>query len=545
MPRRSLSQSSFFDPEILMPDCLQPGTVPWLLARYRSELFPPWLLAGWRGEGKLGRDAWPAVALLTLLFLRWSEEGISRLGATRRAKFDLQWRAALGLQVGTQTPDEKTLREFETFLRERHPSCGTSRILLLHEHIVRWCLDAGVIGATSIWTTDSTPMWCYGAVLDTVRLLGDGTRLLAQQWAKATGQSFEQVARRWELPYLLAKSTKGHFRIDWSDSDQRTQVVETVARGALHAVGLVRKQIACARHNRQGRLLRRCRHVLRVIEQDIETNKEGHLIIARRVTEERIVSLTDPSARHGRKSKSKTFNGFKIHVVGDIVSGLIASVAVTAGNKHDGSVAHRLIRRAKDLADDIEQVLGDTAYGGATLRHRVKSELGVTLLAPPPPVSSQGTKGLPRNMFAIDFEAQTATCPAGVTTNDHRRVYYDAYKGTASAFRWPTECCLACPMKQRCIGDRKSGCYLRLHPHEQELRQAREDWKDPRIREAYRQRSQCERLVNQMVRHGGRQARSWGLGAAQLQAHLIAIRCNLQLLARALAEREGSSDKAA
>jgi hypothetical protein len=536
MPRRSLSQTSFFDPEVVQPDCLEPGTVPWLLARFRSELFPAWLFDGWRGQGRLGRDAWPAVLLLTLMFLRWSEEGVSRLGSTKRAKTDVSWRAAMGLNMQTQVPDEKTLREFEAFLLTYHPACGTPRYLLLHEHIVRRCLDVGVVGPSPIWTTDSTPMWCYGAVMDTVRLLGDGTRMLAQQWAKATGQSFEQVAQQWELPYLLAKSIKGSFRIDWSKAAQRTEVVETVARGALHAVGQVRKHISCARNKRQGRLLRRCRHLLRVIEQNFETSEDGHLVIARRVAHERIVSLTDPCARHGRKSKSKTFNGFKIHVVGDIVSGLIASVAVTAGNQHDGSVAHRLIRRAKDLSDDIEQVLGDTAYGGATLRHRVKSELGVSLLAPPPPVSAKATKELPRNMFAIDFDAQTATCPAGVTTDDHRRVNYAAYQGTSSVFRWPTQCCQACPMKQQCIGDRKSGRTLRLHPHEQELRQARQDWDDPRVRDAYRKRSQCERLINQMVRHGGRRARSWGQGAAQLQAHVIAMRCNLQLLARALAQ---------
>ena len=75
MPRRSLSQSSFYDPEVVQPDCLEPGTVPWLLARFRSMLFPEWLFKGWRGEGRRGRDAWPAVSLIALLFLRWSEEG--------------------------------------------------------------------------------------------------------------------------------------------------------------------------------------------------------------------------------------------------------------------------------------------------------------------------------------------------------------------------------------------------------------------------------------------------------------------------------------
>jgi hypothetical protein len=358
--------------------------------------------------------------------------------------------------------------------------------------------------------------------------------MLAQQWAKATRSSLEQVAQQWELPYLLAKSIKGHFRIDWSEPAQRSEVVETVARGAIRAVEQVRGAIKTAPQNRRGRLLRRCRQLLRVIAQDIEADADGRLVIAHRVVQDRIVSLTDPSARHGRKSDSHTFSGFKLHLLGDTVSGLIASVTVTSGNRHDSTVAHRLIRRAKDLCRQIELVLGDTAYGGATLRHRVEFELGARLLAPPPPVSVEATKGLPRDAFAIDFAAQTATCPAGVTTDVKKRMWYDAYQAYATAYRWPVEACATCPLKQRCNGDRKGGHYLRLHPHEQELRQAREQWKNVGVREAYRQRSQCERLVGQIVRHGGRRARGWGLGAAQLQAHLIAMRCNLQLLARAL-----------
>ena len=536
MPRRSLSQRSFYDPEVIQPDCLRAGTVPWLLARYRSWLFPAWLFRGWRGEGRRGRDAWPAVSLMTLLLLRWSEEGISRLGSTRRAKHDVCWRAAMGLHLQTPVPDEKTLREFEIFLRQRHPHCGLPRYLLLHEHIVRQCLKAGVVGEQAVWTMDSTPMWCYGAVLDTIRLLGDGTRMLALRWAKATGQSLEQVAEQWNVPYVLSKSIKGHFSIDWREPGQRAQVVEAVARGALRAVEHVRRQIKQARDNRRKRLLRRCRDLVRVVGQDLETDKQGRLVIAKKVARDRIVSLTDRCARHGRKSKSKTFNGFKVHVLGDVVSGLIAAVTVTAANRHDGSVAHRLIRRAKTLSSNLELVLGDTAYAGATMRHRVQSELGVSIVAPPQPISARGD-ALGRESLEVDFEALTATCAAGVTTDDHRRHWVAQYQAVTLSFYWPKEQCKTCPLRSRCCGKRQGGHHVHLHPHDQLLRQARKDWQDPAIRQLYRRRSECERLVNQMVRHGSRRARGWGLGSAQLQAHLIAMRCNLQLLARALASQ--------
>ena len=43
---------------------------------------------------------------------------------------------------------------------------------------------------------------------------------------------------------------------------------------------------------------------------------------------------------------------------------------------------------------------------------------------------------------------------------------------------------------------------------------------------------------NQVIRHGGRRARTWGLAAANVQVHLIAMRCNLGLLAQVLARQD-------
>lgn len=537
MALRTLSQISFYDPEIVQPDCLEVGTVPWLLARHRSKLFPDWIFSGWRGEGRLGRNAWPAITLLTMLFLRWSEEGISRLGSTKRAKTDTSWRAALGLHLRTQVPDEKTLREFEAFLQTRH-ECGTPRYLLLHEHIVRVCLNAGVIGDEPVWTTDSTPVWCYGAVLDTVRLLGEGTRMLVSQWAKATKQNIEQLAESWKVPWVLAKSIKGYFSISWNKEKQRVVVIEQLANGALRVIEEVRRSLKQARSNRRRRLLRRCRYLAKVISDNLETNEQGELVIAKGVAKDRIISLTDPCARHGRKTQSKTFNGFKLHILGDIVSGLIASVTVTAGNRYDGAVAHRLIRRAKDLYDGLEVLLGDTAYGSATLRHRAQAELGVKLITPPPPNTTKRKDAFGREDFKIDFSTPEATCPANIAADRYEHVWSKEHACWTLSFIWHKKVCATCPLHQQCQGKRQGGKRIRLHPYEEELRQARQDWVDPTVRSIYRKRSQCERLVNQMTRHGARRARSWGLGSVQLQAHMIAMRCNLQLLAQALALKE-------
>jgi hypothetical protein len=312
-------------------------------------------------------------------------------------------------------------------------------------------------------------------------------------------------------------------------------MLTTVASGALRAVEHVRHHVDQAPRNRRKRLLRRCRHLLAVIDQNLETDDAGRLVIARKVARDRIVSLTDPCARHGRKTKSKKFKGFKVHILGDVVSGLIAAVTVTPANHHDNSVAHRLIRRAKQINDAIELVLGDTAYSGMALRHRAKRELGVKILAPPQTVAKRGDT-LGREAIDINFETLTATCAAGIVAERHRRVWASAFRGTTYSFHWSKTDCKDCALRARCCGQRQGGHFVHLHPHEQLLRETREQWKAPAIRDMYRRRSECERLVNQMVRHGSRRARSWGLGAAQLQAHLIAIRSNLALLARTLAE---------
>ena len=50
--------------------------------------------------------------------------------------------SAMCLELGGETPSEKTVRDFEKFFRERHGSTQVPRYLLLHEHIVRACLSA-------------------------------------------------------------------------------------------------------------------------------------------------------------------------------------------------------------------------------------------------------------------------------------------------------------------------------------------------------------------------------------------------------------------
>lgn len=538
MSRRPQSQVSFFDPEFADPGCLEPSTLPWLLARYRDQLFPAWLFVGWKPLGRRGPKGWAGSILMTVVLLRWCEEGMSRKAAVRRARRDTTWRAAMGLPIGGKTPSARTLRRFEAFLQRRHPEVGVPHYILLHEHFVRLCLDAGVLGARPVWAMDSTPMWAYGAMLDTIRLLGDGLRMLCQRWAKLTGKRRETLAAEWDLPLLLAKSTKAAYRVDWRQADERAGAMDRVARDVLRVVELVLGDIVSVRKNKRKTVRRLCRNLLKVIRDDMETDERGRLVIARKTTVGRLVSITDPQARHGRKSASRKYKGFKISVLGDVVSGMLLSLAVTPGGTHDSVPAHRLIRRAKALCNRIERVLGDTAYGPARLRHIVAGSEGVELLAPPPPVPTKPGR-IERKDMDIDLQAGTATCPAGVVVQ-MSWCWSKADGMHVRNAKWAKEDCSTCPRRASCVTPSRQGYgrNIKLHAYEAELVAARETWVLPNVREEYRVRSQCERLINQVIRHGGRKARAWGLAAANVQAHLIAMRCNLGLLAQVLAQKE-------
>lgn len=544
MPVRKFQLLGFEDIMLLRRDLLDEGSLEWLLRDHAPLLFPDWLLAGWKGGSTRGREAWPARTLMSLLLLRYSEAGLTRVGAVRRADRDAKWRSALRLPWDVKPPDEKTVREFEAYMAAKFPVTGQPRIVVLFEHIVRLCLDRDVVHGESAWVLDSTPMWCYGAVLCTVNLLGEGIRSLARRWATARGVSLAVVADEWRSKLVVAKSTKGHFDgTDWSDPAARSTVLKKLVELATDSVERVVRGIEGGevRVNKHIPLRRLCWNLMRVVTEDLGTNPDGTIQVLHRTTSSRLISLSDPDAQHFRKSASQVCTGFKLHVLGDALSGLIIALSVTPGGQHDSTEAHPLIQRANALGADIREVLADAAYGGMRVRNEVLESLGVTLVAPP--LSVRKPDGFGKQDFVVDFETMTATCPGGVSTDTWKMTKRND-GNLGQTFSWPSgsedkcACVDACPVHRRPArkggGTRTPIRRLRLHSDEQELRRLRAEWKTPAIRERYRIRTQGERLINEMTRRGARRASAWGLTHATVQANCIAAVNDLRLLARKL-----------
>ncbi|MEN0064129.1 MAG: transposase [Myxococcota bacterium] len=446
------------------------------------------------------------------------------------------------LPVSGETPTEKTLREFEGWLLQRSPSCELPRYWLVHQ----WLFEMASRGesARRLWMMDSTPMFCFGALRGTVRLLGDGLRGLVRRWARWTRTPLPKLAHDLELPWVTTKSTKGGLAIDWRDPEARHEVVHRLATDVQRVVEQLLTRRGELHPSHREALKQRGAALLKVIHDDLEADERGRLVIASRSTSDRLVSMTDPEARAGRKSQNQPFKGFKLNVLGDLVSGLIASVKVVPGNCGDGGPGQELLRRAHALGVRLSRVLADTAYGGTEDRLAAR-RLGIELVAPAPPLPSLSQKSrgvLRKHEFALDFEARRATCPAGVETLMHREV--SRGKVMCQQFEWPVADCAACPLRRRCMpkwtdvkssrGQPRKGRRLTLDAREEALRAARAEWAKPERQAEYRRRAEGERLIARMVRFGGRQALAFGLAKAELQAHAAAMAANLARFAKTL-----------
>ena len=145
-----------------------------------------------------------------------------------------------------------------------------------------------------------------------------------------------------------------------------------------------------------------------VSAQDLEDDEAGGVRIAKGVAPERIISVVDPEARHGHRSRRDRYDGYKLHVSVDVDSDLFVAGEATKATTSDAEVLPELLD-ADPVA--VAEVIGDTHYGSVETRQSLAGQ-GVDLVAPAQP-SSVAKGYFSKDDFTIDLDAATVTCPAG------------------------------------------------------------------------------------------------------------------------------------
>ncbi len=513
-------QAELLDAETLCGHLVPEDSIYRKLAEVGDKLFSDQDFASLYHPAR-GRRSVPPSLLAKVLLLQ-SLEGTSDRETVERVRCDLRWKVALGLSLTEEGFHPSLL----CYFRERVRHSENPR--LVFERFREVAEEAGLLSDRGIRALDSTPVLSAVQTQDTVSLIRGALRRLLR--VLGVPEANDMRARLARDDYHGV----GKPPIDWDDPCAREALVDELVRDAWCALAVLEGEVLAPQVAEAAELL------ATVAGQDVE-EVEGRFRIRRGVAPDRVISVVDPQARHGRKSHHGHFDGYKTHLAVDPDTELVTEVAVSPANVPDATVARELLPeldeapgrepappQAGDDGSDGEPggsdsgitVVADSAYGSGATR-AVLGEAGARLVVKAPP--EQNTHGgFPKSAFRIDLSEQTATCPAGVTTT----VYVSLAKG-GGRFQFPAEVCASCPLRGDCTSSAE-GRSVTVGPHEALLAQARAFQATEEFREVYRgKRPTVERVIYRVTRNGGRKARYRGQEKVEAQQRLKAAAENL------------------
>jgi len=492
------------------------------LAAHRGEVFPDgdWadLFADW---GRPGEPATRMAAVMTLQALH----GFSDRETAEAVRFDLRWKLACGLSL-----DDPGIHPTSLVVWRRRVA-RSGRPHRVNEAVRRVVEATGIVKGRRRRAVDS-------AILeDAVASQGTVTQLIA---------AMRRVMR--QVPGAAAVITrecagfdydKGRRPvIDWSDPQAAGELISALVNDA----GAVVAALAGAELGDGPAAALAL--LAATAGQDVEPAEgsdgtDGRWRIARAVAEDRIISQVDPESRHARKNWHTRTDGYRAHLAAEPATGIITDEDLTMAcgrGCSDADAAARFLaseheqdeRGRQDGAGPDAPGTGagggpgqdtgsghltwyaDSAYGTGELRAVIAAAGDTAVIKPktlkPPAVPGGFTTG----DFAIDHQAGTVTCPAGIT----RAISPSRIARFGAA-------CRGCPLRARCTTS-KAGRLVNVHPHDQLLRAARRDWaEDSALRKDYRTtRPHVERTVAQVATSRGRRIKLRYRGTAKNKAWL-------------------------
>lgn len=517
------SQGDFFRPDHAFRDHVGEESFYGLLARRGAEWFPDEdFVALYRED--FGRPSVPPSQLAVALLLQ-AHDCVSDEEAIARSAFDLRWKVALSLELGEKLCAKSTLQRFRAQL-VLHEAVGQ-----IFDRGVEACRAAGLLRRPTLSAAiDTTPILGRGAVRDTYNLVSDGIRRIVDEACRLKDWARDEIVEAEGLSRHFAKSFKGSLDLDWSDAQERRAVVAQLVADARVALALATRALrGYAQDADTTQALRGAQRLLaELLAQDIDEAPEdgGGPSIRRGTAKDRIVSTTDPAMRHGHKSHSKGFEGYKAAIVAETESGVILATDVRAGNVHDREGAADLVAEATARSgQELEEVLGDTAYGDLETRESIAA-LGAEVIAKAPPGTRKGM--FDRSDFRVDRSRGIACCPAG-----KRSIRRTAVPGDdpGSTYTFSRRDCSPCPLRAKCTKSRAAARTLKITEKTEALWRLRKHQKSKRFRKRYRKRAVVEHRIGRLVQIGARQAKYFGKAKTGFQIALVATVANLMLVA--------------
>jgi transposase len=476
-----------------------------------------------------GRPSVPPSLMSGVMLLQWYDD-VSDGEAVARTKYDLRWKVGLDLPLDYAGFDPSSLSVFRKRLIEN----GRERYAF--DRLVAVGREAGFIPDKVTLLTDTTWVKGAGAVQDTYTLLRKGMRKLL----KALG--YAGRGRRRGLSKQVRQLVERYVdrdhkaEIDWSDPQARAAQLKVLVQDAERVLDLAAEQADDTEVRTIGWVL------TKILGDDVVRDEEGHPQIGEGTASDRIISMTDPEMRHGRKSGAHRFDGFKSSVTTEQTSGLILDISDVPAPGSDGAQLMPTIERVEaQTGVTVERVIGDGAYGSGDNRAACAEHAGhaIDLVSP---ISQPHDPEVDKSAFQIELEAQRATCSQGCTARGKARK--DKRGRAILTFTFARSDCEACPSFNRCVQSASAGRTVRTHAHETHLQQARQRQGTEEFKALYRLRGAVEGKIAELVGHGLRETRYLGEQKRQLQRLWIAAAVNLKRMFKLAEGKEVALDVA-
>ena len=471
-----------------------------------DDAFQDELIAAYEPRGQ--EPCPPALLAMVMLLQRYA--GLSDAAAVDQAENDQRWKLVLGTLGKKQAPFGQG-----SLVRFRAKAIAHDLDKKLVDRTIELAKKTKKFGWKQLRVAlDSSPLEGAGRVEDTWNLIGRVMSKVVNAVAKAAGVDVNIVIEGAGLTVLGGPSVKAALDVDWGDPDERREalgrLVDEAERLEAWVLHQLKDEATKPPVSEALTLLRR------VVDQDIEPDPDGGgARIRDGVAHDRIISIGDPEMRHGRKSRSKTINGYKRHII--ISNRLILGAAVEPANRAEHAPTARLLDDARRHGA-IRVAHFDRGYLRAPEVAAMFRD-GVELHSRAYRTDREGFLG--KEHFQICLDAGVVACPVGklaVISPVSNKAYFDEAD------------CRRCALKPYCTTSRRRT--VQLHDDERMLMHFRSQQATREGRLEYRERTVVEHRIGRIEAIQGPKARYKGARKNELDLRRTAAVANLQELAR-------------
>jgi len=371
---------------------------------------------------------------------------------------------------------------------------------------------------------DSSPFEGAGRVEDTFNLLGHAARKLVVCAARLLRWRPTTVAERAGAEVLLMPSIKAALDVDWSDPEEKARALRLLVSQLDDLEAWVERHVPAKAQTEVEPHLATLRQIR---AQDIEDTAKGPRI-REGVAHDRRISIEDAEMRHGRKSSSYAFNGYKRHIATDLDAGLIVAVAVTPANLPEQTAMPVLQDDLEHQRIEVSELYIDRGYITSDFVEQVIANRGEVICRP----WQFSNRGLfAKSDFDINIRDRTITCPEGQTQPF-------AFGGLVS---FDSKVCRACRSRSRCTTGATRGRQVRIADDEALQQRLRNLVSTPSGRARLRERVPVEHRLAHIASRQGDRARYRGVRKNTLDLRRAAALQNLEAAHRTAREETGAA----